>query len=72
MRLSQLGWTQEMIGKAIGKDQSVVSRIMQNTDTSKVHNSYYNEGWTQEEIAQAKGVHLLAIGFASIINYLMK
>jgi len=32
------GWTQPKIGKAVGLDQSVVSRIMQNGDFAKMHN----------------------------------
>ena len=31
-------WTQEKIAKVVGLDQSAVSRIVQNTKTSEIHN----------------------------------
>jgi transcriptional regulator with XRE-family HTH domain len=33
-----LGWTQQEIADKTGLDQSVVSRIMQNTEIGKIHN----------------------------------
>jgi DNA-binding transcriptional regulator LsrR (DeoR family) len=38
MRLSRLGWTQEMIAEEVGLDRSIISRIVQNTKISDMHN----------------------------------
>jgi len=36
--LSRLGWLQEQIAKVVGLDRSAVSRIVQNTKISEMHN----------------------------------
>jgi DNA-binding XRE family transcriptional regulator len=38
LRLSRLGWTQEKIAKVVGLDRSVISRNVQNTKISDMHN----------------------------------
>jgi len=38
IRLSRLGWTQEMIAKEVGLDRSIISKIVQNTKISNMHN----------------------------------
>jgi hypothetical protein len=50
MRLSCLGWTQEMIAKRVGKAQSSVSEIIGNIDTNKFDN-FFPQGKSVKEIA---------------------
>ncbi|MBW1834947.1 MAG: MerR family transcriptional regulator, partial [Deltaproteobacteria bacterium] len=38
LQLNRLGWTQEMIAKVVGLDRSVISRNVQNTKISDMHN----------------------------------
>jgi len=38
IRLNRLGWTREKIAKVVGLNRSVVSRIVQNTKISEMHN----------------------------------
>jgi len=38
VRLGRLRWTQEQIAKVVGLDGSAVSRIVQNTKISEMHN----------------------------------
>lgn len=38
IRLARLGWTQAEIAQAVGLDQSVISRIMQNAEIGNLHN----------------------------------
>ena len=51
IRLSRLGWTQEMIGKEVGLDRSIISRIVQNTKISDMHN-LLSQGHDMEYIAR--------------------
>lgn len=50
-----LGWTQEEIAKIAGIDRSVISKIVQNGEIAKMHNSISNwlsQGKTVEEAAE--------------------
>ncbi len=42
-------WTQEKIAKVVGLDQSAVSRIVQNTKISEMHN-LLSQGWDMDYI----------------------
>jgi len=63
-RLSFLGWTQHEIADKTGLDQSVVSRIMQNTEIGKIHNfinDQLKKGNTIEQAAEKLEIdHTLA------------
>ena len=50
VRLSRLGWTQEEIGKVIGKSRNRISEIVGNVGTNIIDTSY-TEGKTIDEIA---------------------
>ena len=51
IRLSRLGWSQEMIAKEVGLDRSIISRIVQNTKISDLHN-LLSQGRDMEYIAR--------------------
>ncbi len=51
IRLSRLGWTQEMIAKVVGLDRSIISRIVQNTKISNMHN-LLSQGHDMDYIAR--------------------
>jgi len=50
LRLDRLGWTQEMIAKVVELDRSVISRNVQNTKISDMHN-LLSQGHDMEYIA---------------------
>ena len=50
LRLVRLGWTQEMIAEKIGLERSVISKIVQNTRFSNLHN-LLSQGHDMEYIA---------------------
>ena len=51
LRLNRLGWTQEMIAKVVGLDRSVISRNVQNTKISDMHN-LLSQGHDMDYIAR--------------------
>jgi len=51
LRLNRLGWTQEMIVKVVGLDRSVISRNVQNTKISDMHN-LLSQGHDMDYIAR--------------------
>ena len=57
LRLNRLGWTQEMIAKEVGLDRSVISRIVQNTKISDMHN-LLSQGHDMEYIAREYNMDL--------------
>jgi len=59
-RLSALGWTQQAIGEKINLDQSVISRIMQNSNFTNIHNDYKN-GISVDKIAEYYGLDILMV-----------
>ena len=57
VRLSRLGWTQEEIGEAVDLDQSVISKIMQNTEFGILHN-FLTQGRSMDWITEHLNIDL--------------
>ena len=60
LRLNRLGWTQEMIAKVVGLDRSVISRNVQNTKISDMHN-LLSQGHDMDYIARHYNMDLALI-----------
>jgi DNA modification methylase len=55
IRLSKLGWTQKAIGEKVDLDQTSVSRIMKNSNFTKIHNSYFEDKKKISELVEFYG-----------------
>ncbi|RLC31136.1 MerR family transcriptional regulator, partial [Candidatus Woesebacteria bacterium] len=51
IRLNRLGWTQEQVAQVVGLDRSAVSRIVQNTKITEMHN-FLSQGRDMAYIAK--------------------